>query len=128
MIERTNLKAGKDGERGASLVEYALLVALIAVVCLVAVTFLGQSGNDKLNEGGTGIAGEEEVVETTTSTTLVSTAGCESVYPDGLRHRGRLRLPVLHALRRLRVRHPELSPLGIARDEPGRHPPREGGG
>ncbi len=28
-------------ERGASLVEYALLVALIAVVCIGAVTFLG---------------------------------------------------------------------------------------
>jgi pilus assembly protein Flp/PilA len=31
-----------DDERGASLVEYALLVALIAVVCIVAVSFLGQ--------------------------------------------------------------------------------------
>lgn len=28
-------------DRGASLVEYALLVALIAVVCIAAVTFLG---------------------------------------------------------------------------------------
>ena len=28
-------------ERGASLVEYSLLVALIAVVCIGAVTFLG---------------------------------------------------------------------------------------
>jgi Flp pilus assembly pilin Flp len=28
-------------ERGASLVEYALLVALIAVVCIVAITFIG---------------------------------------------------------------------------------------
>ncbi|MFM7509488.1 MAG: Flp family type IVb pilin [Actinomycetota bacterium] len=28
-------------ERGASLVEYALLVALIAVVCIAAVTVLG---------------------------------------------------------------------------------------
>ena len=32
-----------DTERGASLVEYALLVALIAVVCIVAVTFLGNN-------------------------------------------------------------------------------------
>ena len=34
-------------ERGASLVEYALLLALIAVVCIVAVTALGKkaSGN-----------------------------------------------------------------------------------
>ena len=33
-------RLAKD-ERGASLVEYALLVALIAVVCIAAVTFLG---------------------------------------------------------------------------------------
>ena len=34
-------------ERGASLVEYALLLALIAVVCIVAITALGKkaSGN-----------------------------------------------------------------------------------
>jgi Flp pilus assembly pilin Flp len=42
------------GERGASLVEYALLVALIAVVCIVAVTFVGTSSRDKL--GGAGVA------------------------------------------------------------------------
>lgn len=30
-----------DRERGASLVEYGLLLALIAIVCLVAITTLG---------------------------------------------------------------------------------------
>jgi Flp pilus assembly pilin Flp len=44
-------RAGRAGERGASLVEYALLVALIAVVCIGAVTFLGTSSSDKLQEG-----------------------------------------------------------------------------
>ncbi|QYG92861.1 Flp family type IVb pilin [Iamia sp. SCSIO 61187] len=44
-----------DTERGASLVEYALLVALIAVVCIVAVTFIGTSGSDKLNKVGSSI-------------------------------------------------------------------------
>ena len=34
-----------DTERGASLVEYALLVALIAVVCIAAVTTLGESAS-----------------------------------------------------------------------------------
>jgi Flp pilus assembly pilin Flp len=34
-------RSGKDRERGASLVEYALLLALIAVVCVVAVASLG---------------------------------------------------------------------------------------
>jgi pilus assembly protein Flp/PilA len=43
-------------ERGASLVEYALLVALIAVVCIGAVSFLGGSAKDKLNEVGSSIA------------------------------------------------------------------------
>ena len=39
-------KFGQD-ERGASLVEYALLLALIAVVCIIAITSLGQSANSK---------------------------------------------------------------------------------
>lgn len=34
------------GERGASLVEYALLVALIAVACILAVTFFGTQTGD----------------------------------------------------------------------------------
>jgi len=46
-----------DDERGASLVEYALLVALIAVVCIVAVTFLGTSAEEKFNTVGSSISG-----------------------------------------------------------------------
>ena len=44
-------------ERGASLVEYALLVALIAVVCIVAVTFLGKSASSKFSSVGSAVAG-----------------------------------------------------------------------
>ncbi|CAN5676247.1 hypothetical protein BH10ACT1_BH10ACT1_14250 [soil metagenome] len=44
-----------DDERGASLVEYALLVALIAVVCIVAVTFLGTSASSKFSKVGSSI-------------------------------------------------------------------------
>lgn len=40
------------GERGASLVEYALLVGLIAVVCIAAVTFLGTSSSGKFGAAG----------------------------------------------------------------------------
>ena len=36
-------------ESGASLVEYALLIALIAVVCLAAVTLIGTNVSNKLN-------------------------------------------------------------------------------
>ena len=34
-------------EEGASMVEYALLLALVAVVCLGAVTLIGTSATDK---------------------------------------------------------------------------------
>jgi pilus assembly protein Flp/PilA len=44
-----------DDERGASLVEYALLVALIAVVCIAAVTLLGQNASSKLDSVGQSI-------------------------------------------------------------------------
>jgi pilus assembly protein Flp/PilA len=43
------LKAHAKTERGASLVEYALLVALIAVVCIAAVTTLGSSASKKFS-------------------------------------------------------------------------------
>ena len=42
-------------ERGASLVEYALLVALIAVVCIAAVTTLGKSASSKFSAVGSAI-------------------------------------------------------------------------
>ena len=45
-----------DSERGASLVEYALLVALIAVVCIAAVTLLGKNASNKFNTVGNSIA------------------------------------------------------------------------
>jgi pilus assembly protein Flp/PilA len=45
-----------DTERGASLVEYALLVALIAVVCIIAVTFLGKNASSKFNTVGSSIS------------------------------------------------------------------------
>jgi pilus assembly protein Flp/PilA len=44
-----------DDERGASLVEYALLVALIAVVCIVAITFLGSSASSQFNNVGSSL-------------------------------------------------------------------------
>ena len=47
-------RAGRS-ERGASLVEYALLVALIAVVCIGAVTLLGTSANSKLGSAASSI-------------------------------------------------------------------------
>jgi Flp pilus assembly pilin Flp len=42
-------RAAHTGERGASLVEYALLIALIAVVMIGAVTLLGDTASDSLD-------------------------------------------------------------------------------
>ncbi len=39
-------------EEGASMVEYALLVALIAVVVIAAALFLGESVSEKFSEVG----------------------------------------------------------------------------
>ena len=57
MVQLMTLKAAvvawfsgiKDDERGASLVEYALLLALIAVVAIGALLILGQSVSHTLN-------------------------------------------------------------------------------
>lgn len=42
--------------RGASLVEYALLVALIAIVCLTAVFFLGNETSKEFKSVGDSIS------------------------------------------------------------------------
>ncbi|MDP9387271.1 MAG: Flp family type IVb pilin [Actinomycetota bacterium] len=47
-VVRTRIK----DERGASLVEYALLVALIAVICIGAVTLIGEGANKTLSKAG----------------------------------------------------------------------------
>ncbi len=43
-------------ERGAALVEYALLLILIAVFCMVAVTYLGHTAADKFSTVGQSVA------------------------------------------------------------------------
>ena len=49
------LRAHVNSDRGASLVEYALLVALIAVVCIAAVTTLGRAASSKFSTVGKSI-------------------------------------------------------------------------
>jgi len=50
VLTRTRLS-----EKGASLVEYALLVALIAVVCIAAITLVGNSASTKFSRVGASI-------------------------------------------------------------------------
>jgi pilus assembly protein Flp/PilA len=52
---RTFIRARARSERGASLVEYALLVALIGVVCTVAVAFLGTQASATFSGVGNSI-------------------------------------------------------------------------
>ena len=42
-------------EEGASLVEYVLLVALIAVVCIAAVTLLGKAAKEQFGNATTAL-------------------------------------------------------------------------
>ncbi len=43
-------------EKGASMLEYALMAALIAVVCIAAVTFLGRQACTAFSGAGSGLA------------------------------------------------------------------------
>jgi len=49
------LRARAQEEGGATAVEYALMIALIAAVIIVAVTFIGNSADTKFNSVGSAI-------------------------------------------------------------------------
>ena len=46
------MRRAAQNERGASAIEYALLVALVALVIVAGLTFLGNRVNNKLNGVG----------------------------------------------------------------------------
>jgi Flp pilus assembly pilin Flp len=46
-----------QSEKGASMVEYALLVVLIAIIALVAVAFAGREVSSTFSEIGSGLQG-----------------------------------------------------------------------
>jgi pilus assembly protein Flp/PilA len=56
MIE-TEDQQDASRERGATLVEYALLIALIAIACVVAVQFFAGGTKGALNTSGSSIFG-----------------------------------------------------------------------
>lgn len=53
----TSIATQAKEEKGQALVEYALILALIAVVVIVALTFLGKTASNTLNNIGQNIAG-----------------------------------------------------------------------
>jgi pilus assembly protein Flp/PilA len=50
------LRPSRRDERGASLVEYALLLALICVVCIVAVALMGGNLNNSYSKDASSVA------------------------------------------------------------------------
>ena len=56
MVKQEVIAKDSRSERGASMVEYALLVALIAVVAVTAVTTLGTNISNKLESAADSIA------------------------------------------------------------------------
>jgi len=52
-----DLKTRATDENGATAVEYALMVALIAVVIIAAVTFIGTSASSKFDTVGSAVQG-----------------------------------------------------------------------
>lgn len=54
-VHRRPIPAANDPERGASLVEYALLVALIAIVCVAAVSLLGSATTSLYSSAANGL-------------------------------------------------------------------------
>ena len=55
-LDRLSHRLDSSEERGASAVEYALLVALIAVIIIVAVRALGGAMNDKFTQVASAVA------------------------------------------------------------------------
>ena len=55
MVKQEEIAKDSRSERGASMVEYALLVALIAVVAIGAVRLLGTNVSRQLNTAATQI-------------------------------------------------------------------------
>ena len=49
-------RVDRASELGASMVEYALLLALIAVICIGAVSALGRSANSKFTDVGNAVS------------------------------------------------------------------------
>ena len=55
-MENTQNKIEESKEAGASMVEYALIAALIAIVCIGGITILGQNASQKFSTIGSSLS------------------------------------------------------------------------
>ena len=69
------LKERASEERGATAVEYALMVALIAVVIILAVTFLGQSARTSSRRSATQSPAPSPIVRAASSAARDAASG-----------------------------------------------------
>ncbi len=60
--DRCRARSTRPRERGATLVEYAILVALIAVACIGAVTFLGGANGGSVDKSSKCLAAAQDGV------------------------------------------------------------------
>lgn len=63
-----NLK--RTCQRGVTVVEYAILLMLIAAACVLGLKLVGSAGSAKLNTGANGIGRVTTTVPPTTTTTV----------------------------------------------------------
>ena len=54
---RSSWQVSESSERGSAIVEYALLLVLLAVACLLALEALGISASTGLSEAASSVAG-----------------------------------------------------------------------
>lgn len=57
LMMKLRVQLARRSDRGASLVEYALLLALIAIVCIVAVFYFGTSTSQSFSNTASEISG-----------------------------------------------------------------------
>src|SRR5688572_17005960 len=74
---------GEGGERGATLVEYAMLVALVAVVSIGVIQRVQDGGEEKLDESDERVSAEDNAfyAPAASSTTIVTPSSTSTLPP-----------------------------------------------
>ncbi len=85
----TKVTTWMKDEKGASMVEYALLVVLIAIVALVAIRIAGQEVNSTFSEIASGLAGAKPTIHYLVERDPLD--GSLSCWPGKARHGRRIK-------------------------------------
>ena len=55
-VDGSSSARAEENEKGATMLEYMLMAALVAIVCIAAITFLGQETSEMFSTLGSGFA------------------------------------------------------------------------